>query len=112
MSTVSESKPWCAMTSAENAAGIDSHPFTTASPFFQISLSLFARTVGLLSLPGPLPGPGHRGLYAVGRASLRQALHHQVAPVARVRAHLAGPAALVDGLGEGLAHQHVGTLQL
>src|SRR5947208_1961698 len=39
MSTVSESKPWWAMTSAENPLGIDSQPFTTASPRAQIVLS-------------------------------------------------------------------------
>ena len=58
MSIVSESNPWCDITSAENALGIDSQPFTTASPFFQISLSLFARKGGLLSHPRPLTGPG------------------------------------------------------
>src|SRR4029077_8145119 len=111
MSIVSESKPWCDITSAENALGIDSQPFTTASPFFQISLSLFARTVGLLSRPavGRVQGTAD---YTRPRPPLRNALHHQVAAVARVRAHLAGPAALVHGLGEGLAQQHVGALQL
>src|SRR5262245_36907489 len=44
MSTVSESKPWCAMTSAENELGIDSHPFTTASPRAQIVFSVFSLT--------------------------------------------------------------------
>ena len=45
MSTVSESKPWWAMTSAEKALGMDSHPLTTASPLAQIFLSVFSRTV-------------------------------------------------------------------
>src|SRR2546429_3267709 len=44
MSTVSESKPWWAMTSAENPLGIDSQPFTTASPRAQIVLSVFSLT--------------------------------------------------------------------
>src|SRR5512144_3114014 len=44
MSTVIESNPWCAITSAENALGIDAHPLTTASPFAQMSRSLFALT--------------------------------------------------------------------
>src|SRR5438309_5904194 len=44
MSTVSESKPWWAMTSAENPLGIDSQPFTTASPRAQIALSVFSLT--------------------------------------------------------------------
>src|ERR1043166_555109 len=112
MSIVSESKPWCDMTSAENALGIDSQPFTTASPFFQISLNLFARTGALLSHPGRSPAPGHRGLYALGRSRLWQPLHHEMAAVAGVRAHLPGPPPLVHGLGERLAQQHVGALQL
>jgi hypothetical protein len=44
MSTVSESKPWCAITSAEKPEGIDSHPLTTASPRAQISRTVFFRT--------------------------------------------------------------------
>src|SRR5882762_7966529 len=44
MSTVSESNPWCAMISAENELGIDSQPFTTASPRAQIALSVFSLT--------------------------------------------------------------------
>src|SRR5207247_2757117 len=44
MSTVSESNPWCAMISAENELGIDSQPFTTASPRAQIVLSVFSLT--------------------------------------------------------------------
>ena len=44
MSTVSESKPWWAITSAENELGMDSHPFTTASPFAQIFFSAFSLT--------------------------------------------------------------------
>src|SRR5438552_1282817 len=44
MSTVSESKPWWAITSAENELGIDSHPFTTASPRAQIFRSVFSLT--------------------------------------------------------------------
>src|SRR5439155_9116746 len=50
MSTVSESNPWWAITSAENELGIDSHPFTTASPRAQIFLSVFSLTT--LSLLG------------------------------------------------------------
>src|SRR5258705_4128279 len=111
MSMVSESKPWCDITSAENALGIDSQPFTTASPFFQISLSLFART-GDSSRPARFPSQRHRGLYASGPSPLRDLPHHQMAPVAGVRAHLAGPAALVHRLGERLAQQHVGALEL
>src|SRR4029450_4256365 len=41
MSTVSESNPWWAITSAENELGIDNHPLTTASPRAQIFLSVF-----------------------------------------------------------------------
>src|SRR5436309_3253009 len=44
MSTVSESNPWWAITSAENELGIDSHPFTTASPRAQIFRSVFSLT--------------------------------------------------------------------
>src|SRR6185503_1425594 len=44
MSTGSESKPWWAITSAENELGIDSQPFTTASPRAQIFLSVFSLT--------------------------------------------------------------------
>src|SRR5512145_1419570 len=44
MSTVSESKPWWAMTSAENELGIDSHPLTTASPRAQIFFTVFSLT--------------------------------------------------------------------
>src|SRR5664279_4937090 len=46
MSIVSESQPCCAMVSALNESGIDSHPFTAAPPAFQIERMLFAR-VGL-----------------------------------------------------------------
>src|SRR6266699_1257814 len=45
MSTVSESNPWWAITSAENELGIDSQPFTTASPRAQIFLSVFSLTM-------------------------------------------------------------------
>src|SRR5687768_11129382 len=44
MSMVSESKPWWAITSAEKALGMPSHPLTTASPRFQIVRSVFSRT--------------------------------------------------------------------
>ena len=63
MSIVSESNPWCDITSAENPLGMDSQPFTTASPFAQISFSLFARTDALLSRGPVHPGPRHGGLY-------------------------------------------------
>src|SRR6201999_458519 len=42
MSTVTLSKPHCAITSAEKPDGIASHAFTTALPEAQISLTLFA----------------------------------------------------------------------
>src|ERR1700730_17845455 len=42
MSTVTLSKPHCAITSAENPEGIASQAFTTALPDAQISLTLFA----------------------------------------------------------------------
>src|SRR5579863_8744855 len=42
MSTVTLSKPHCAITSAENPDGIASHAFTTALPEAHISLTLFA----------------------------------------------------------------------
>jgi hypothetical protein len=38
MSTVMLSKPHCAMTSAENAEGMASHPLTAALPAFQRAL--------------------------------------------------------------------------
>jgi hypothetical protein len=41
---VSESKPWCAITSAEKPLGMDSHPLITASPFAQIFFNAFSRT--------------------------------------------------------------------
>ena len=44
MSIVSESKPWWAITSAEKELGIDSQPFTTASPRAQIFFSVFSLT--------------------------------------------------------------------
>src|SRR3989449_11193689 len=58
MATVSESKPWCAMTSAVKAVGIDSHPLTAVSPRFHIVLRRFSRTV--LSLRADTPGPLYR----------------------------------------------------
>src|SRR3989442_9072735 len=58
MSTVSESKPWCAMTSAVKAVGIDSHPLTAVSPRFHIVLRRFSRTV--LSLRADTPRPLYR----------------------------------------------------
>src|SRR5882724_6212954 len=57
MSIVSESNPWCDITSAENALGMDSQPFTTASPLAQISFSLFALTCGLPSAGPVSVGP-------------------------------------------------------
>ena len=44
MSMVSESKPWCAITSAEKPLGMESQPFTTASPRAQIFFSAFSLT--------------------------------------------------------------------
>src|SRR5438034_1014494 len=58
MSSVSESKPWCAMTSAVKAVGIDSHPLTAVSPRFHIVLRRFSRTV--LSLRADTLGPLYR----------------------------------------------------
>src|SRR3989442_13876426 len=58
MSTVSESKPWCAMTSAVKAVGIDSHPLTAVSPRFHIVLRRFFRTV--LSPRADAPRPLYR----------------------------------------------------
>ena len=51
MSTVSESNPWCAMTSAENALGMESQPLTTFPPRFQIVRSVFSRMGRYLPLP-------------------------------------------------------------
>src|SRR6478609_4763972 len=48
MSTVTLSKPHCAITSAENPDGIASHAFTTALPEAQTFLTLFA--IGRVSL--------------------------------------------------------------
>ncbi|MHC2738728.1 hypothetical protein ACVMFA_004502 [Bradyrhizobium liaoningense] len=42
MSTVTLSKPHCAIISAEKPEGMASHALTTALPDFQISLTLFA----------------------------------------------------------------------
>jgi hypothetical protein len=42
MSTVTLSKPHCAITSAEKPDGIASQPLTATLPAFQISLTLFA----------------------------------------------------------------------
>src|SRR6266850_6382168 len=68
MSTVSESNPWCAMISAENELGIDSQPLTTASPRFQIALSVFSLTSVSLwrrGLRPPLDSPANtRGALA------------------------------------------------
>src|SRR5882724_7484260 len=47
MSTVTLSKPHCAITSAEKPDGIASQAFTTALPDAQISLTLFATFVFL-----------------------------------------------------------------
>ena len=69
MSTVSESNPWWAITSAENELGIDSHPFTTASPRAQIFLSVFSLTT--LSLLGE----GGSAYVSSGRHTTRK-LHH------------------------------------
>src|SRR2546428_7028264 len=44
VSTVGGLNPWWAMTLGENALGIDSHPFTAASPRAQIVLSVFSLT--------------------------------------------------------------------
>src|SRR5436309_7147105 len=49
MSTVRESNPWWAITSAEKLAGIDSHPLTTASPRAHFALIVFSRTGGVSS---------------------------------------------------------------
>src|ERR671937_1171020 len=56
MSTVSESKPWCAITSAVKPVGMASQPLTTVSPRFHIVRSRFSRT--LLSFRRAM-GPGH-----------------------------------------------------
>src|SRR5438132_11132925 len=52
MSTVTLSKPHCAIISAEKPEGIASHALTTALPDFQISLTLFATLPSFL-LFGP-----------------------------------------------------------
>src|SRR2546426_7613105 len=70
MSTVSESKPWWAMTSAENPLGIDSQPFTTASPRAQIVLSVFSLT--------SLSSPSGVELGAADRAEVAPATDSQV----------------------------------
>src|SRR5580765_4035526 len=109
MSIVSESKPWCDITSAENALGMDSHPFTTASPLAQISFSALARTTGSSRPPRDGTGCG-RADYTSGLR--REASHQQVPSIARVGADLGRPAALLDGLGPGIAQQHLGALEL
>src|SRR2546430_4584379 len=70
MSTVSESKPWWAMTSAENPLGIDSQPFTTASPRAQIVLSVFSLT--------SLSSPSGVELGAADRSEVAPATDSQV----------------------------------
>src|SRR4026209_1637077 len=65
MSTTRESKPWCAITSAEKLDGIDSHPLTTTPPFAQIVFTVFSRTSELLPGVGP---DGPRVGPAPGRA--------------------------------------------
>jgi hypothetical protein len=44
MSTVSESKPWCDITSEAKELGMLSQPLMAASPRFQMSLSVLALT--------------------------------------------------------------------
>src|SRR5262245_45515471 len=68
MSTVRESKPWWAMTSAENELGMDSQPFTTASPRAQIFLSVFSLTT--LSSVGSVGTPRSRELGATHDAEV------------------------------------------
>src|SRR5262249_3788189 len=63
MSTTRESKPWCAITSAEKLDGIDSHPLTTTPPFAQIDFTVFSRPAELLpelAQPGPPTAEGFR----------------------------------------------------
>src|SRR5437660_22258 len=55
-----ESMPWWAMTSAENALGIESHPLTTASPRLQICFTVLGLTVVVL----PRGAPPRSYLYA------------------------------------------------
>src|SRR5919106_131685 len=103
--SVSESNPWCAIASAETALGMESHPFTTASPFAQICLFVFARTVCSSRPPGP------RGPWAP-RIVLSDAPHEQMTAVQGVGANVGWPAALLGGLRPGVGEQDVGALQL
>src|SRR5437899_1536231 len=80
MSTVSESNPWWAITSAENELGIDSHPFTTASPRAQIFLSVFSLTT-LSCLEKGAPPPS-RLPPSPSLRELRTAHDAEVAPLA------------------------------
>src|SRR5262245_53175312 len=73
MSTVSESKPWWAITSAENELGIESHPFTTASPRAQIFRSVFSLTTISCRVAGW--NGNERYVASSGRHTARK-LHH------------------------------------
>src|SRR5205085_1940645 len=90
MSIVIESKPWCAMTSVENALGIDAQPLTAASPFAQISRNLFARTLGSFRLFHDTPAgfaERTRALAALDRARVaRGAVAHATHEALRDRA--------------------------
>src|SRR3989440_3630279 len=85
MSTVTLSKPHCAITSAENPEGIASQAFTTALPEAQIFLTLFAiGRVSLLSFGGPsnsLNGPErltHSPLYThLAHADVARGIHYR-----------------------------------
>src|SRR3972149_12296637 len=49
MSTHSQSRPWCAITSAENALGIESHPPRAGRSSCQSFLIAFSRMLPLLA---------------------------------------------------------------
>src|SRR3989442_5316602 len=94
MSTVSESKPWCAMPSAVKAVGIDSHPLTGVSPRFHIVLRRFSRTV--LSLRADTPGPLYRTSVAL---VLRRAARGPAVRAVLRRAHGGRPRPRERGAG-------------
>src|SRR5918997_2490955 len=54
-STVRQSQPAWAITSAENELGTCSHPLRTTPPFLQIDLTLFSRTPSPPELPKTTP---------------------------------------------------------
>ena len=64
MSTVTLSQPQREYISAEKALGMASHPFTTALPAFQASLTLFATAFSSFAIWEGTLGGGREGVNA------------------------------------------------